>query len=65
MVILLNQTFTVEWYMARLVVKNGHQKDMCHNEGGVCAQNYYHHSRSSMKLGGPTYVITYRERQFD
>ena len=25
--------------MARLVVKNGHPKDMCHNEIRLCAQN--------------------------
>ena len=33
----LNQTPIFEWYMARLVVKNGHQKD--YNEIGLCAQN--------------------------
>jgi hypothetical protein len=25
--------------MARLVVENGHQKDMCYSEIGQCAQN--------------------------
>ena len=25
--------------MARLVVKNGHQKDTCYKEIGLCAQN--------------------------
>lgn len=27
-----------EWYMARLVIKNGHQQDMCHYHVGLCAQ---------------------------
>ena len=27
----------VEWYMARLVDHNGHQKDMCYNKIGLCA----------------------------
>ena len=31
--------------MARLVVKNGHQNDICFYEIGLCAQNYRHHSR--------------------
>ena len=25
--------------MARLVFKDGHQKDMCHDEAGPCVQN--------------------------
>lgn len=28
-----------QWYVARLVVKNGHEKDMCTNEIGLFAQN--------------------------
>lgn len=32
-------------------------------EWTMCSK-YRHQSRSSMKLGGPTYVITYRERDF-
>ena len=28
-----------EWCMARIVVKNGHQKDTCYNEIGLCAQH--------------------------
>ena len=31
-VISLNWTSTFEWYIARLVVKNGHQKDTCYSE---------------------------------
>ena len=29
----------LEWYMARIVVKNGHQKSMCYNGIELCAQN--------------------------
>jgi hypothetical protein len=36
---LLNQMPKFELYMARLVVKNGHPKDMCHNKIRLCAQN--------------------------
>ena len=38
-VIIRNWTPIFKWYMARLVGKNGHQKDMCYNEIGLCAQN--------------------------
>jgi hypothetical protein len=31
-----NFTLTFESYMARLVVKIGHQKDMCYDEVGRC-----------------------------
>ena len=30
---------TFAWYMARFIVKNGHHKDMCYDEIGLCAQN--------------------------
>lgn len=29
----------LEWVCGRLVVKNEHQKDMCYEEIGFCAQN--------------------------
>ena len=29
----------LKWYMARFVVKNGHQKVMCYNEIRLLAQN--------------------------
>ena len=28
-----------EWYMVTLAVKNGQQRDKCHDEIGLCAQN--------------------------
>ena len=36
MVTLLDWTPPFEYYMAKLVVKNGHQEDACHNELGRC-----------------------------
>lgn len=36
---LLNWMTIFEWHMARLVVKNGHQKGMRCNEIGACAHN--------------------------
>jgi hypothetical protein len=38
----------LEWYTARLMVKNGHQKDMCYDEIGLCAQISRHHSKFSI-----------------
>ena len=38
-VTLLNWTPKFELYMARLIVKYGHQKDMCEDEIGHCAQH--------------------------
>ena len=37
-VTLLHQIAIFEWYMARLVVMKGHQKDTCYNDIGLCAQ---------------------------
>ena len=38
--ILLNWTLLFEWYMARFVVKNAHEKRcMCYKEIELCAQN--------------------------
>ena len=39
MVTLLSGTPIFEWYMARLVVKIGHQNDTCHDEMELCAQS--------------------------
>ena len=36
-VTLLNRTSEFEWYMARLVVKNGHYKNTCSDEIRLCA----------------------------
>ena len=44
-VTLFTQTPILEWYMARLVLKNGHWNDMCYDEIQLCAQNSRHHSR--------------------
>ena len=38
-VTLLNQTPILEWYMARCVVENKHQKDTCNDEIGRRVQN--------------------------
>ena len=32
---------TLEWYMARLVVKNGYNQDMFYNTFGLCAKNIH------------------------
>ena len=32
------QTPTFEWNMVTLATKNGHQKNMCYGEIGLCAQ---------------------------
>ena len=45
-VTLLNYSPIFEWYMARLVVKSRHQKDIiCFDEVGLCTLPYRHHSR--------------------
>ena len=36
---LLIQTPIFEWYMARLVITNGHANHACYKEIGQCAQN--------------------------
>ena len=38
MVALLHWTHAFEWCMARIVIKNRHQNDMCYNDIGLCAQ---------------------------
>ena len=37
--LLLIRHLILSWYMARLVVINGHSKDRCYNEIGLYAQN--------------------------
>jgi hypothetical protein len=60
-VTLLNCTHKLEWYMARLVVKNGQPKNTSNDEIRLCAQN------KLIVLGVDTiqreYVITSRERE--
>lgn len=36
---LIGMMAIVEWYMAKHVVEDGRQKDMCSNEIGLCVQN--------------------------
>ena len=48
---------------AGLVVKNGHQKDMCYNEIGLCAQNKDSVLGSLINRSGRVYVIAQRERR--
>ena len=31
-------SLVIKWCMTRLEMENGHQKDMCYNEIGSCAQ---------------------------
>lgn len=38
-VTLIIWTSIVVWYMSRLVVKNGYQKDTCFNESSLCVPN--------------------------
>ena len=48
-----------------LLLRTSHQKDASYNEIGICAQNIdiIRGSINSTRLGGPTYVITYGERE--
>ena len=41
-VTLLNWTPIFVWYIARFILKNGHQKHMCYEEIGVCAHINIH-----------------------
>lgn len=41
------------WYMARLVVKNGHQQDMCYYELGSVLKKLYHSTEHNWEV----YVI--------
>ena len=47
--------------MARLVVKNGHQKDSCHYESGLCAQSIDTILGSIVNTIGKANVIVSRE----
>jgi len=52
---LLNWTLIVGWSMAKLVIKNGHQNDMCHNEFGI--------SVHIINKARKSYVTIWRERK--
>ena len=43
--------------MAKLAVKSKHQKDMCHNEIGLCAQGMDIILVQCLKNNGRAYVI--------
>ena len=60
-VTLLNWTPIFEQYMARLIVKNGHQKDTCYNEIALCAQNLDAVLGSIFNTIWRDYVITKRK----
>ena len=46
-------------YMAKLVVKNGHQQAMCYNESGLYAWNIYLlASRWNQNMIGRAYIVT-------
>ena len=53
-----NWTSLCECYMARLGVKNGHRKDMCKDEIGLCAQNIDAILGSIVNTIWRAYVIT-------
>jgi hypothetical protein len=57
MVTLLIRTFIVVWYMSRLLVKNGHKKDTCFNEGSLCDPNIGTILGSIISTLGKVYVI--------
>ena len=46
-----------EWYMARLVAKNGHKKDTCYSEIALCAQYEDTVLGLSVNIIGMVYVI--------
>lgn len=52
---LLNWTLIVGWSMAKLVIENGHQNDMCHNEFGI--------SVHIINKARKSYVTIWRERK--
>lgn len=54
-VALLTWTSTSEWQKARLVIKNGHQREMCHIENGLLIDIIL---GSTDYIIGKTYVIT-------
>lgn len=62
-VIILVRTYICEWYMATLVVNNGHQKDMFLDEIGLRAHYMDTILGSIARTIGRIYVITSRERQ--
>jgi hypothetical protein len=63
-VVTLKRTLIFEWYLQKLLVKNGHENDMCDHEIGLCAQNIGTTWGSTVNITiGRGYVIAYRERE--
>ena len=46
-----------EWRITRLVVKSGHQIDMCYDNIELCAQNIKNDLGSTVNTIGRLYVI--------
>ena len=57
-VTLLNGIPMFEWYVARLANENGHPIKMCHNDIGLCAQNFDFILGSIVNVTRRIYVIT-------
>ena len=49
--------------MARLVTKNRHQKNMCHNEIGLCAQNIDINIGSTLKQNWESICNCFKEKE--
>ena len=49
--------------MARFVVKNGHKKDTCFDEFGLCAQNIDTILDSIVNTIGTVYVINWKRKR--
>lgn len=70
MIPLMNGTHVCEQCMTRLVLKNGHQKDMCQDVNGLCAQimltiigsilrSYYENSYNHLERKKTFIMISY------
>jgi hypothetical protein len=63
-VTVLHLISTCEWYLATLIVKNRHQKDIsCHVKIGLCAQNVDTILGLILNTIGSAYVTTQRESE--
>ena len=51
-------TLIFEWYVIRCGFKNGHQKDMCFKELGLCVQNMPTVLNSTVNIVEEAYVTT-------
>ena len=64
MVTLHNFTPIFEWYVARLVVKERHQKDMCYAGIEPCAQNMINIIGLMLNALGRVYCDHLKERLY-